>query len=92
MRYRRKSAVSRLITFDEFVQYGKDHGGNMVDGMPWSFEFEGQPVTHMDDRCYCIVTPLCEVLFTEADVLTIDDGGNIYPVRKTFFKNVYELV
>ena len=38
MKYRKKPVVIEAITFDELVEYGKAHGGNIVDGMPWSFQ------------------------------------------------------
>ena len=56
MKYRKKPVVINAITFDEFVEYGKTHGGNIVNGMPWSFEYNGHPVTHGNDTCYLIPT------------------------------------
>lgn len=41
-------------TFDEFVQYGRDNGANIVDDMPWSFNFLGHPVTHENNDLYLI--------------------------------------
>jgi hypothetical protein len=35
MKYIRKTAVVEAITFDELVKYGKENGGNIVNGMPW---------------------------------------------------------
>jgi hypothetical protein len=42
------------MTFDEFVEYGKAHTDNIVNGMPWSFEFYGCAVTHENDDLYLI--------------------------------------
>jgi hypothetical protein len=42
------------MTFDEFVEYGKANGGNIVDGMPWSFTFDGYSVSHENNDCYII--------------------------------------
>jgi hypothetical protein len=42
------------FTFDQFVHYGIHHGGNVVNGMPWSFSFYGHAVTHETDDHYLI--------------------------------------
>jgi len=47
--------TATLVTFDEFVQYGKDHGANIVNGMPWHFVFNGYVVTHENDDLYLIL-------------------------------------
>lgn len=49
-----ESAAPQRFTFDQFVQYGREHGANIVDGMPWSFHFFGYPVTHETDQLYLI--------------------------------------
>jgi hypothetical protein len=46
--------LPRAISFSDFVEYGRNNGANIVNGMPWSFEFEGYPVTHENDSCYLI--------------------------------------
>lgn len=45
------------ITFEEFVEYGKANGGNIVNGMPWSFSYKGHAVSHENDNCYVIAAP-----------------------------------
>lgn len=42
------------ITFNGLVAYGRDHGANMVNGMPWSFYYQGHPVSHENDDLYLI--------------------------------------
>jgi hypothetical protein len=49
------AANLETVTFEQFVQYGRDNGANIIDGMPWSFKFRGHPVTHENDRCYLIM-------------------------------------
>ncbi len=75
-------AADTVVTFDEFVQYGRDHGANIVSGMPWSFSFHGCPVTHENDQCYLIMVPTGlahighkDLRFTPADVLILDGSG-----------------
>ncbi len=49
-----RSPSGTVITFDDFVQYGRDNGGNIVNGMPWSFTYKGRAVSHENDKCYLI--------------------------------------
>jgi hypothetical protein len=65
---------STLVTFDEFVQYGKDNGANIVNGMPWSFIFNGHAVTHETDDCYLIGTP--SIAFRRGEVLLATAFGD----------------
>ncbi|MCW3678795.1 hypothetical protein [Burkholderia cenocepacia] len=58
-----------VVTFDEFVQYGKDHGANIVNRMPWSFVFNGHAVTHENDDLYLIGTP--SIHFRRGDLLIV---------------------
>src|SRR5688572_10568559 len=55
-KYRKKPVIVEAITFEELVDYGKASGANIVNGMPWSFEYKGQPITHENDDCYIIPT------------------------------------
>lgn len=70
----------RGITFDELVEYGKSHGGNIVNGMPWSFTYEGCTVTHENNDCYLINKPgVVEPLrFNRGDVLITSGQGELY--------------
>jgi hypothetical protein len=71
----------KTYTFDEFVQYGRDNGGNIVNGMPWSFSFHGHPVTHENDRCYLISHSAGQQRFTPDEVLAVDSDGSITALR-----------
>jgi hypothetical protein len=44
------------MSFDEFVEYGINAGGNVVNGMPWSFVYSGHSISHENDDCYLITT------------------------------------
>lgn len=48
------SRENKTYTFDEFVEYGRQNGANIVGGMPWSFTFNGHAVTHENDDLYLI--------------------------------------
>lgn len=66
------------FTFDQFVHYGRHHGGNIVNGMPWSFKFYGHPVTHMTDDRYLISGPSGSTYnFRSTDTLIIGAAGCI---------------
>lgn len=75
-----------VVSFDQFVEYGKQNGGNIVNGMPWSFEYRGMPVTHENDNCYLVANQH----FTKDDVLIIDNIGNVYPCNIGTFNLYYE--
>ena len=63
--------ASQTFTFDQFVQFGRDNGGNIVAGMPWSFTFHGHPVTHENDQCYLVGVNDGQVRFTPDFTLVI---------------------
>ena len=58
----RAAARGETITFDALVAHGlercKAEGReyNIVNGMPWSFDFHGIDVTHENDNCYLLNT------------------------------------
>ena len=92
MKYRKKPVGIEAITFEEFVEYGRKHGGNIVNGMPWSFEYNGNPVTHGSDTCYLIPTLEGVCNFTPDDMLITGVNGEIYPCKKDIFEKTYEVV
>jgi len=91
-KYRKKPVIIEAITFDELVQYGKDNGGNIVNGTPWSFEYEGQLISHEDDNCYLIPTLEGTMKFERGDMLITGIKGEIYPCKLDIFEETYELV
>ena len=78
------------ITFEELIEYGRQHTDNIVNGMPWSFEFCGHLVTHENDKCYVIPTLEGDYNFTPDDMLIIGVAGEMYPCKKDIFKKTYE--
>ena len=92
MKYRKKPVVIEAITFEEFVEYGKNNGGNIVNGMPWSFNYNGHPVTHENDECYLIPTLEGTLNLTPQDMLITGVNGEIYPCKIDIFEKTYELV
>ena len=90
MRYRKKPVEIDAITFDEFVQYGKDSGVDLVNGMPWAFSYGGHPITHENDKCYLIPTLEGTHHFTPDDMLITGVKGEIYPCKIDIFKLTYD--
>lgn len=89
--YKTKVRIVEAITFDEFIEYGKTNGANIVDGMPWSFKYNGLPVTHENDTLYLI--PMGDgssLHFTPDHVLITEADGRVYPLKKQLFEDDYE--
>ena len=88
--YRKKPVVIEAVTFAEFIEYGKNNGANIVNGMPWSFSYKGHPVTHETDECYLIPTLEGVMQFTPNDMLITGVNGEIYPCKLEIFEKTYE--
>jgi len=89
-KFRKKPVVVEAITFDELVEYGLQHGGNVVNGMPWSFEYKGQPITHENDDCYLVPTLEGTMKFNRGEMLITGVNGEIYPCKMDIFRATYE--
>jgi hypothetical protein len=92
MKFRKKPVEVEAITFDEFVEYGKNHTQNIINGMPWSFKYNGHEVTHEDDQCYIVPTLEGNYKFTPDDMLITGVKGEIYPCKLDIFEKTYEPV
>ena len=76
----------KVFNFDQFVHYGVHHGGNIVNGMPWSFRFYGYGVTHENDDAYiiCRIVDECiaDIRFNRGDTLVVENDGRLTHYRK----------
>jgi len=90
--FRKKPVVIEAITFAEFIEYGKANGANIVNDMPWSFDYNGHPVSHETDERYLIPTLEGTLNFTPEDMLITGVNGEIYPCKKDIFEKTYEKV
>lgn len=90
--YRKKPVVVEAITFDELVEHGKSSGASIVNGMPWSFDYKGHPITHENDDCYLIPTLEGTYRFQRGDMLITGVKGEIYPCKPDIFAATYEAV
>lgn len=91
-KFRKKPVVINAITWDEFIEHGKKEVGEsgLVNGMPWSFEFNGHGVTHENDKCYLIPTLEGTHNMTPDDMLITGVKGEIYPCKIDIFEKTYE--
>lgn len=92
MQYRKKPVVIEAITFDELVAHGVANHANIVNGMPWSWEYKGQPITHENDDCYLIPTLEGTMKMMRDDMLITGIKGEIYPCKMDVFEATYEPV
>jgi hypothetical protein len=91
-KFRKKPVVIEAITFDELVQHGLNSAGITRNGMPWSFKYNGHPITHENDECYLIPTLEGTMKMTPDDMLITGVSGEIYPCKKDIFDKTYEEV
>jgi hypothetical protein len=91
-KYRKKPVVIEAITFGELVAHGMASGANVVNGMPWSFQYNGHPITHENDNCYLIPTLEGTMKMDRGDMLITGVKGEIYPCKPDIFAATYEVV
>jgi len=91
-KYKKKPVVIEAITFDEFIEFGRNNNANIVNGMPWSFTYNGHSVTHENDERYLIPTLEGIHNFTPLDMLITGVSGEIYPCKIDIFEMTYDIV
>lgn len=89
-RFRKKPVEIEAITFDELVQHGLKAGGPVYNGMPWSFDYHGQPITHETDDCYLIPTLEGTMRMGRDDMLITGVKGEVYPCKVDIFAATYD--
>ena len=92
MKFRKKPVVIEAITFEELVAHGIASGAPLHNGMPWSFNYAGHPITHENDNCYLIPTLKGTMRFNRGDRLITGVKGEIYPCKPDIFAATYEPV
>ncbi|EER61574.1 hypothetical protein AcdelDRAFT_0909 [Acidovorax delafieldii 2AN] len=96
--FRKKPVVITAITFDQLVAHGTERckaegrESNIVNGIPWSFSYAGQPITHENDDCYLIPTLEGTMKMGRDDMLITGVKGEIYPCKRDIFEATYEAV
>lgn len=90
MKYRYKPTPPvEAITFDELVQHGRIHGANIVNGMPWSFDYQGWGVTHENDRLYLVCKGAATLRVTPDDML-VGQGDGLVIYSRASFESLHE--
>jgi hypothetical protein len=90
-KFRKKPVVIEAITFDELVAYGIAHSeSGIYNGMPWSFHYNGHPITHENDDCYLIPTLEGTMKLTRGDWLITGVNSEIYPCKPDIFEKTYD--
>lgn len=89
-KFRKKPVVIEAISFVELVKYGLENGTSAVNGIPWSFNYNGHQITHENDECYLIPTLEGTMKMTPNDMLITGVQGEIYPCKKDIFEATYE--
>ena len=94
MKYRKKPVVIEAITFTMLVDHGRASGAPLINGMPWSFEYAGHPITHENDACYLIPAPngLHTLRLTPGDMLVTAEDGKLEVYGPGDFAAAYDPV
>lgn len=92
MKFRKKPVVIEAITFDELVAHGIASGAELVNGVPWSFDYNGQHMSHEHDGLYLSPTLEGEMQFSRDHMLITGVSGEVYPCRRDIFDATYEPV
>jgi hypothetical protein len=91
-KFRKKPVTVEAITFAELVDYGLGCATYVQNNRPWSFQYQGHPITHETDACYLIPTLEGIMRFTPDDMLITGVQGEIYPCKREIFEATYEPV
>lgn len=83
--FTRRPTEVEAITFDELVEHGRANGANIVNGMPWSFEYNGWHVTHENDECYILGSPAGTLTMTPGNMLVSDENDELSILSKADF-------
>lgn len=94
-KFRERSVIVEAITFDELIEHARSNGSKnpfMADGLPWSFTYQGYPVSHENDECYLINTEDGTQRVTPQDMIITNSKGIVYPLRINVFDATYERI
>jgi hypothetical protein len=97
MKYRSKETVE-AVTFEEFVEIGlATHGANIVNGVPWSFQYKGANVTQETDDLYLVsgknhFDGLFSAEFERGDFLVANSDGELFSISPDALNDRYEWI
>lgn len=96
MKYRSKETIE-AVGFQELVEIAlATEGTNIVNGVPWSFEYNGANATHETDDLYLISGKdpgggLFSIRFSRGDFLVTGSDGELFTMPSEWFHETYEL-
>jgi hypothetical protein len=90
MKYQSKETIE-AIGFQELVEIAlATEGTNIVNGVPWSFHYEGWPVTHENDDQYLIgIAGGQTAKFNRGDFLVIDETRHLWVMSPEELHKLY---
>ena len=88
---RKPTKAVEALTFDEFVEFGRQNAVSMVNNVPWNFIYNNLPVTHSNDECYLIPSLIAGDFYemTPNDMIIIHDN-HVVVMPVDFFTTIYE--
>ena len=90
MKYINGLTVVEAITFEEFIEYGKNNCTSLVDEVPWSFEYNDHMVTHENDGLYILSNSEHDIYFGINDMLITNADGELSSLDIEEFNEMYE--
>lgn len=92
--FRKKPVAIEAITFDELVAHGISEIGIDAchNGMPWSFKYTGQAVSHENDDCYLIQVAGETQRLNRTDMLVTGETGLSFVLDREMFLSLHEPV
>ena len=92
-KYKRKQTEVEAVNWDEFIEYGKEQADDLIEGMPWSFNYKGNPVTHENDQQYYITSSVGggSYYMEPRKMLVMYDDGSVNTLSEFHFNQFYEL-
>lgn len=89
--FKQKPNLFEAISFDELVKHGlAQKDANIVNGIPWNFDYKEHSISHENDKCYLIPTNNGVHHFTPDDMLVLDKYGDLHVYSKEDFNKTYE--
>lgn len=90
MKYKSRIHTITAVTFNELVEYGRKSGTPIVNGMPWSFTYEGFNITHENDQCYLVPSLSGHYKMSPNDVLIVGSHYIPFVCSKKWFDENYQ--
>lgn len=89
--FKQKPNLFEAISFNELVNHGlAQKDANIVNGMPWNFDYKEHTITHENDERYLISTNNGVYQFTPNDMLVLDKYGDLSVYSKDDFNKIFE--